>query len=278
MPHLQKDHAGETIRGLQFLKLGGSLITDKANPHTLRGDALKRLAAEIASACQKKPDLRLLLGHGSGSFGHVPASRYGTRMGVKTEEEWRGFGEVWIEASSLDRLVIEALQAAGLHPIAFPPSAGVIARGGLVHSWDLAPLRLALQKGLMPVVYGDVVFDLDLGGTILSTEDLFLYLSKELRPQRVLAAGLEDGVWEDYPACTRLLPEITPQSYPGLVASLSGSASTDVTGGMASKVEQLLAMVQSTPGLEALIFSGSTPGAVEKALLGAHLGTRLVGR
>lgn len=260
---------------LQFLKLGGALITDKSQPHTLRGDVMQRLASEIASACARQPDTRLLLGHGSGSFGHFPGERYGTRHGVSTPESWRGFGEVWFEASALNRLVVEALFDAGLRPVSFPPSATAYAQAGQVLSWDLAPLRSALEHGLLPVVYGDVLFDAALEGTILSTEDLFLHLAKELQPQRVLVAGLEPGVWADYPQCTRLLPEITPASYPELLPALGGSAFKDVTGGMASKVSQLLAMVQAVPGLEALIFSGSTPGNIEQVLSGATMGTKI---
>jgi isopentenyl phosphate kinase len=266
------------VAGLQFLKLGGALITDKNTPHKLRQETLERLVAEIASAAARDPDLRLLLGHGSGSFGHVPARQYNTRQGVRLPEEWRGFGEVWMEASALNRLVIEALYAAGLRPISFPPSAVTIAQDGKVLTWDLAPLRLALSNGLLPVVYGDVVFDTQRGGTILSTEDLFVYLAEELHPKRVLVAGLEAGVWADFPSRTRLIPEITPDNYPDLASSLSGSTYTDVTGGMASKVEQLMALAQIVPGLEALIFSGETPGAVAQALSGSANGTRIKSR
>jgi isopentenyl phosphate kinase len=271
----QQNSPEPILTDLQFLKLGGSLITDKTRSHTLRGATLNRLAAEIASACARLPSLSLLLGHGSGSFGHVPASRYNTRQGVATPDERRGFGEVWMEASNLNRLVVEALYTAGLRPITIPPSAVAIAQAGKVLAWDLAPLRSALKNGLLPVVYGDVVFDTARGGTILSTEDIFVYLARELRPKHVLVAGSEAGVWADFPACTRLIPEITPINLPEVASSLGGSAHTDVTGGMVSKVEQLLALVQSVPGLEALIFSGETPGAVEQALLGANIGTRI---
>ena len=79
---------------LIFLKLGGSLITDKSNAHTARPDVLRRLAAEILTALDAQPDLRLVIGHGSGSFGHIPAHRYHTRVGVRTASEWAGFIEV----------------------------------------------------------------------------------------------------------------------------------------------------------------------------------------
>ena len=74
-----------------FLKLGGSLITDKDKPYTPRLDKLKELALEIKTVLDSTPDLLLILGHGSGSFGHTAAKKYGTRNGVQTTEQWHGF-------------------------------------------------------------------------------------------------------------------------------------------------------------------------------------------
>lgn len=258
---------------LFFLKLGGSLITDKTHPHTARLDVLARLADEIATALDRQPGLRLVLGHGSGSFGHVPARRYGTREGVRTREQWLGFLEVWREAAFLNRLVMDILAKAGLPAIAFQPSSAVTAHDGQVQNWELTPLQSALEASLLPVVYGDVVFDISRGGSILSTEDLFTHLARNLQPKRMLLAGREAGVWADYPACTRLVTQITPESLPQIAPALGGSASTDVTGGMASKVRETLALAGEIPGLEVFIFSGGIEGMVTSALMGERLGT-----
>jgi isopentenyl phosphate kinase len=258
---------------LYFLKLGGSLITDKSTPHSPRLPVLHRLAAEVAAARQADPSLKLLVGHGSGSFGHIPAQRYGTRQGVQTLEEWLGFVEVWREAFALNRLVVDALSAAELPVIAFPPSASLVASGGKVAAWELAPIISALQHGLVPVVNGDVIFDRQRGGTILSTEDLFLHLAPHLLPQRLLLAGKEPGVWEDFPACTRLIPLITPRSLPQVLSTLEGSAAVDVTGGMRSKVQGMLRLVESLPGLQVQIFCGDQPGNLFAALSGKEIGT-----
>lgn len=261
------------MSGVQFLKLGGSLITEKDRPHTARQEVIRRLAGEIARARGELPGLQLVLGHGSGSFGHVPAQAYGTRLGVHTMEEWRGFIQVWREAAALNRLVVEALAEAGLPALAFPPSSTITACGGRVLDWDTAPLRMALEAGLLPVIFGDVAFDTQLGGTILSTEDLFAALAEYLPPSRLLLAGLEPGVWADYPACTRLLEQLRPQDLEVLSSSLQGSPSADVTGGMASKVALCLELAGRIPGLEVRIFSGEPDGAVYDALLGQPLGT-----
>jgi isopentenyl phosphate kinase len=258
---------------LQFLKLGGSLITDKTRPHTPNLEALRRLAGEMAEARRHQEDFSLLIGHGSGSFGHVPARRYNTRQGVQTQDEWLGFVEVWREAAALDQLVIDACSDANLPVIAFPPSASLVAHDGQVEAWDLSPIEMALQASIIPVVYGDVVFDLWRGGTIFSTEELFDHLARRLRPRRILLAGLEVGVWADYPHRTELVDVITPENLPQIAPALRGSAATDVTGGMLSKVEQSLRLAQAIPGLEVRIFSGKIPGIVERALAGEPVGT-----
>ncbi len=260
---------------LVFLKLGGSLITDKQQPYTPRLALLQRLAQEIAAVRAEHPTLRLVVGHGAGSFGHVPAKRYGTRQGVRTAEQWLGFAEVWKEASTLNRLVVDAFLAAKLPVISLPPCASVTADDGRVAFWELYPLRAALQAGLLPLIFGDVIFDRQQGGTILSTEDLFDHLARHLHPNRILLAGIEEGVWRDFPACTELVQEITPADIQDGRLQLGGSQAPDVTGGMESKVRQSLTLVQELPQLEILIFNGEREGALRRALRGENLGTRI---
>lgn len=262
---------------LKFLKLGGSLITDKHRERTPRPEVLQRLAGEIAAALRRSPGLRLVLGHGSGSFGHIPAKQYGTRQGVYTAEDWQGFTEVWRAAVELNQIVMAALAKAGLPALPFPPSACVLAEDGSVATWELGPIEAALQAGLLPVVFGDVVFDTRRGGTILSTEDLFDHLAPRLCPAQVLLAGLEPVVWADFPYCTHRVEEITPNTLAQVAPVLQGSAAADVTGGMASKVQQSLFLVQAIPGLQVRIFSGEESGAVERALSGEAVGTLIRG-
>lgn len=259
--------------GLTFLKLGGSLITDKDIPRTPRRDVLARLALEIAEARRETPDMPLVLGHGSGSFGHTAARRHGTRQGVQNAAGWQGFVEVWKEARALNQIVVDALSEAGLPVIAFAPSAGVTAHSGQVKHWDLQPMRAALAAGLVPLINGDTIFDDARGGTILSTEDLFIHLARQLRPRRILLAGLEEGVWADFPRCTTRIETITPRDFALVAGQISGSASVDVTGGMLEKVRTMLELAKEQPGLQAVIFSGVKPGQVMHALLGQVMGT-----
>ena len=273
MERMNKEKLFKT--NLQFLKLGGSLITDKDLQRSPRIDVINGLAHEIYSVKKEMPDLKLIVGHGSGSFGHVPAIRFNTRQGVNSPHEWRGFAEVWWDAATLNHLVIEALHQAAVPAISFPISSSAITQDGKVISWSLEPIKSALNVGMMPVVFGDVVFDLNRGGTILSTEDIFRHLALNMGPKKILLAGIEEGVWLDYPQCTRLVSELAPSDSDKVISSLSGAAATDVTGGMATKVEGMLDLVTRVPGIEVQIFSGNPPSNLTKVLQGSPLGTKI---
>jgi isopentenyl phosphate kinase len=257
-----------------FLKLGGSLITEKAKAESARLDVLSRLAEEIAEAMRASPDTRLLIGHGSGSFGHPAAALYGTHRGAAGREEWRGFAEVWAAAGRLNRLVVDALAEEGLPVIAFPPSASTVCKAGEILEMSVEPIKRALASQLLPIVAGDVAFDRDWGATIVSTEKVFAFLARHLAPHRVLLAGIEPGVYANFPAATRVLPSLRNSDL-GRIA-LGGSEATDVTGGMAGKVREALALAASIADLEVRIFSGADPGALRLAILGDEPGTLIV--
>src|SRR5512138_2770045 len=149
------------MKELVFIKLGGSLITDKTKPYTPLLDVMDTLAAQIAYTIQTQPNLRLVIGHGAGSFGHVAASEYKTRDGYPhpsplihrerdtTEDNyWKGFAVVWYQASALNRYVMEALHKAGVRAIALPPSSSVIASDEQVAVWATTPIRMALAADI----------------------------------------------------------------------------------------------------------------------------------
>jgi len=256
-----------------FIKLGGSLITDKQQPMTPRLDQLHNISAELAEAYHTIPGLNLVIGHGSGSYGHAAASQHNTHLGGTDQFYWRGFVEVWSAAHALNQIILQHLNAAGLPVIAFPPSAGVLTSYGDIIQWDLSPMELARSHGLIPVVQGDVIFDVKLGGTILSTERIFQYLARHWHPERILLAGSDRGVYQDINQSDQIISHITPSNIGQLLPAISGSDAVDVTGGMLSKVQMMLELVQTIPSLEVFIFSGAESGNMKKAIAGECPGT-----
>lgn len=259
-----------------LLKLGGSLITNKSVPHCPQIEIIKRIAKEIAEAFCYDKSLQLIIGHGSGSFGHIPAKKYGTRIGVHSEEEWRGFAAVHAEAFALNQIVTETLRAEDLPCISFSPLNSILTSDGKVIRWDTSSLFEAMNNGLIPIIYGDTVFDEQRGGTILSTEDLFVTLceSNPVRPV-ILLAGLEEGVWGDFPARTSLIRTINANDN-GDTSFIGKSAFIDVTGGMEEKVHLMRSLILDGKAERIQIFSGIQTGNIRKAISGENVGTMIV--
>ncbi len=254
-----------------FLKLGGSLITDKDQAETVRYLILQRTAMEIARAKATNPNLRLLLGHGSGSFGHTAAAQYATNRGAATTSEWQGFAQVWASAQRLNRMVVDFLINEALPVITFPPSASTICAAGTIQEMAYQPIIDAIEANLIPVVYGDVAFDSIQGAAIVSTETVFAFLAQHLQPSRVLIAGIEKGVYSNYPESEKILRSIKAKDLEDI--GLGGAQATDVTGGMRGKVEAGLEIASLSSDIEVRIFSGEAPDSIGNALLGAKPGT-----
>jgi isopentenyl phosphate kinase len=282
-----------------LLKLGGSLLTDKTAVEAVRPGVLARLAAEIAESAPAG----LVVAHGSGSFGHVAAARAGIAAGLR--DAWRGGGSpadggassdaasaagdpdqlagvslTQQRAAALHWQVMAALAAAGAHPFSLAPSSAVVAAGGRPVAAALEPLLLALARGLLPVLYGDVVLDREQGVAICSTERLFELLCGELpahgvRVRRVVWLGETDGV---YDAGGRTLARLDGRALAGSAAlrgAIGGAAGADVTGGMLHRVETALAL--AARGIPSLIANGTIPGLLAQALRGdAVPGTEVV--
>lgn len=250
---------------LTFVKLGGSLITDKRQENTFRASVMDRLALEIAGALVDTPDLRLLLGHGSGSFGHVAANQHGTINGVQTPQQWRGFAEVATVAAALSGLVTDSLWRAGVPVWRLQPSASARCADGQLLEMALHPIAAALANGLIPLIHGDVALDTVRGGTIISTETIMRYLSAHLPVERILLLGEVEGVYDNDGA---VIPEITPASIERYANALGGSGGTDVTGGMLTKVRDMLDLAATRPGLTVHILDGRQPELLRCALRG----------
>jgi isopentenyl phosphate kinase len=168
-------------------------------------------------------------------------------------------------------MVIDSLIECGLPAINFPPSSSVLSKDYVIIEMAHEPIKLALDAGLLPVVHGDVAFDITRGGTIVSTEKVFAYMASHLHPDRILLAGLDPGVYINFLESEEIFATVTEEDVPKI--KFRKAEAPDVTGGMWSKVQDALIIAQENPGLEVRIFSGEEPGVVQNALLDGKPGT-----
>lgn len=235
------------------LKLGGSVVTEKDTPETVDAGALGRAAEAVATI----PG-RVVVVHGGGSFGHHHAAEYGVSSTEGTDDD----GAIRAIHGAMKRLngaVVEALVEAGVSALPVHPlSAATRAADGELRL-DTGPTAAMLGERFVPVLHGDAVVHADAGATIVSGDELVVALASTLDADRVGVCSSVPGV---YDADGEVVDRIG--AFGDVADAVGASDSTDVTGGMAGKVRELLSLdapayVFDLDGLEAFA-AGGAPG------------------
>lgn len=260
---------------VSVIKFGGSLITHKGGRRRIRRQVLARLAAELAGA-QARGRRRFLVGHGSGSFGHVLAAEHGVHLGRGGSV---GAAATQAVARELHEAVLDALREAGVPVWSVAPSSCIVARGGRPATVAVESVERALRAGMVTVTYGDVVMDREQGHAICSTETALLAFARRLRAR---GARLGDAYWLGdtdgiYDPAGNTIASMTPAQARRVAAQVGGSAATDVTGGMRHRLDTAVAFARL--GVRSWIVDGSVAGVLPAALAGKHRGgTRVSAR
>ena len=250
------------VSNLILLKLGGSLITDKSKPFTVRKNVLRRICKEIHEARNEKK-FSLIVGHGGGSFPHTSAQKYQTQKGYINKDSKKGFAIVQNDAAKLNRIVVQELINAGENAVSVQPSSACITKKGKIIDFYLISIKRMLKDDYIPVPYGDVGLDVVNGCCIISTEEIFNYLAKNLNAKKIILAGKVDGV---YDSNRNIIKKITPGNFNEVKKYIGLSDGTDVTGGMILKVNKMLQLAKK--GVNSIIINGLKKDAIKNALLG----------
>lgn len=260
---------------LVLIKLGGSLITDKNKPFSEDLKTIKRLASEIHKA-RRRTNMLFIVGHGGGSYPHVPAKKFKTAQGILGKESYQGIAKVQDAAARLNRIVVHELINAKEDAVSFSPSSFMVAKDGQIKKAFLDPLLRLLDFGMLPVVYGDVLLDLKMGCSIASTEKILNFLALKLKDKfkvkKVIHCGKTNGV---YNKKGKTIAKINTKNFGKIRAEIGSSEGIDVTGGMIHKVKEALTLAKK--GIPSAIINGGISNELLNVLLDKpHRGTEVI--
>jgi isopentenyl phosphate kinase len=215
----------------RVLKLGGSVVTRKDEPETVDEENLDALADAIAGHHDD-----LVVVHGGGSFGHHHASAYGVTT-VDGSHDAAAARDIHGAMKGLNDAVVTALADRGVPAVPVHPFSAAVraATGDLVLA--AGPVNTMLAEGFVPVLHGDVVAHAQKGVTILSGDEIVANLARQLGANRVGLCSAVPGVLDTDGAVIERV-----DAFDDVADALGGSDATDVTGGMAGKVRELLAL------------------------------------
>ncbi len=257
------------MKELILIKLGGSVITDKSKEYFAREKNIIRLAKEVKESL-KKFNGKIIIGHGGGSFPHTPAKKYKTKEGLVNKNSVIGMAITEDAARKLNMILVKNFLEIGLPVFSFSPASFLISDTKVYSKSYIDPIKIALQIGVIPVVYGDVIIDKKNGCTIFSTEKVLSILGRQLQKDykiRVIYVTDVDGVYDEKGIT---IPRVTSKNFMSLKSSIVGAKNVDVTGGMLHKVEEALTLAKKM-NIKIQIINGAKKNSLKKAILREEL-------
>ncbi len=252
-----------------ILKIGGSVITDKDGDLAAKTDLINSLSEEI-----KRADIdNLIIVHGGGSFGHPTAVKYGIKEGFKGDASQKvGFSETHHVMTVLNGLIMDALVWHEIPSLSITPSTCIVTENGRIKYFDETVLSRCMSMGFIPVLYGDAVLDEKLGFTVLSGDQLVAYLAVKLKAQKIVIGVDTDGLYEADPkvnSAAKPYAHLNLEELKRVQGKFGKAQGTDVTGGMAGKIAELIPAVEA--GVKVQIVNGTRNLRVYRALVGERI-------
>ncbi len=254
------------LKFLTLVKLGGSVITQKQiSPPTVYKMAISRIAKELRT--HQGPLIVVL---GGGAHGHQAAHIYGFGdSSTPPEKLLSGIPLIRHNMTLLSLEVEQALNANGLPSVVIPPFSSVSLHDGEIMNFPTDIIKWTLEAHCAVIIHGDVCLDDVRGASILSGDTISVYLAKALDIQRVFIGTDVDGIFEENPHANpnaTLVPVIDSSNKNFVLAGAGASASTDVTGGMARKAQELIELANQTT--QVAVFNLTSPGRLTALLAG----------
>jgi isopentenyl phosphate kinase len=211
------------ITKVLLIKLGGSVVTIKdqaLTPNTRTIDGLSHVLAKI-----KDP---LVIIHGGGSFGHYWSVRYNMHTEPDLYDS-HGISIVHESMMTLNQIIVKSLLEAGLRPYGIPPTS--LFADGRVNVTKIKELLGFVRRGLVPVIFGDIVPMTEGRFSIKSGDSLMTIVATQIGASRAIFTVNVDGVYEDM--TSKKLVKVL--NFPNSEIHINDT-SVDVTGGMGRKI------------------------------------------
>jgi len=255
---------------MYIIKLGGSVITDKTKKNYFKKETMNHLAKEI-----KRANKEIILVHGAGSFGHILAEQYNLNQGYKNDDQLLGFSLTHSMVQKLNFLVLDSLIKKGISAVSIPPHAVLKLDNHQPLKIDYNIFKDYLNKGFVPVTFGDVVLDKKLGFSICSGDLLVQLLAEKFKPEKVIFTLDEDGLYTSNPKKDKNAKLIDSTTIDELEQFKTlADSHADVTGGMGGKIKTIKKI--SKLGIDTILLNGNKPDRLYKMLIGENTKSTII--
>ena len=225
-----------------LLKLGGSLLTDKDKPFSIREDIVKSAIQQIINANKK-----IILIHGGGSFGHPLAKKYSITRGINSSipHQILGLTETHQSMNNFNSYLIDLFLEKKYPALSIQASSIFIKDSFKISTQSIDIIETALDLNILPILYGDIILDKQGSFSIISGDQIIFELCENLKKyqiSKVIFVMETDGIYindeDSKQKNIRLATKLYLRDLENLNLADLGQK-IDVTGGIQGKINSI---------------------------------------
>lgn len=248
-----------------LLKLGGSLLTDKNKPLSIREEVVKNTIHQIINA-----DEKIILIHGGGSFGHPAAKKYQISKGLNStiSNQILGLTETHNAMINLNSYLVNQFLQRNCPILSIQPSSIYLKDSETIIDNSIEVIETALNLNILPLLYGDIILDKQGSFSIISGDQIVFELCKSIRKFRVskvIFATEIDGIFVKAKtgSSIELVTTIHSDELERLELADLGQK-IDVTGGIGGKIDFIKKITEL--GISVQLINGLKEDYIYKSL------------
>ena len=234
----KRDLKLSTKNEIVVLKLGGSLLTDKNKPKSIREDVIKSAVQQIIDA-----NIKLILIHGGGSFGHPLAKQYAISKGIDSsiKSQIIGLTKTHNAMNEFNSYIVNLFLEKGYPVLPIQPSSIFIRDLNKISIHSIDIIEALLNLNILPILYGDIIFDKKGSFSILSGDQIIFKLCESIKKfqiSKVIFTMETDGIYINDKRKDKNSPILATDLYSNQLEFLSLAdlgQKIDVTGGIEGK-------------------------------------------
>ena len=252
-----------------LLKLGGSLLTDKNKPFSIREDVVRSVIQQIIDANKK-----IILIHGGGSFGHPLAKKYNISTGIDSSisNQILGLTETHQSMNKFNSRIINLFLEQKYPALSIQASSIFIKDSQIISTYSIDIIETALDLNILPILYGDIILDKKGSFSIISGDTIIFELCENLNKysvSKVIFTMETDGLYiQDNDEKSILVTECNSNELDSLELAALGQK-IDVTGGIRGKINAIKEICKYNIPVQ--IINGLENGNILKALKGQKI-------
>ena len=257
-----------------IIKLGGSILTDKNIPYSMRNEVINSLISQISENYQTSNPPKLIIIHGAGSFGHPIANSFSIQNGLNQNipNQILGLTKTHQSVKKLNTKIIDSLLNRDIPVLSLTTSSVFFQEKSALKFTGINQIESILELGIIPILFGDILLHDSKNFSIISGDRVIYEICKSFtssidtnhKVDKIIFCFDQDGIIiSNTEKDPQVIQNINSKDL-DLLSLKNFEDSIDVTGNIRGKLQEIKKICEL--GIPVQLLNGQKPNLLIKAL------------